>query len=146
MRKIRYRVGKSGIHGRGAFAKEKIRKGTRILEYVGEIVPSRDAERRAENSDHVWLFDLDDGMFIDGNPNAPGSCVNHSCDPNCYTEIDGHRVFIVADRAIHTGEELTYDYQFEPDMEEWPCQCGAANCRGTINVKPKRKRRKARRR
>lgn len=144
MRKIRYRIGSSDIHGRGAFATEKIRKGTRILEYTGEIVNAQDAERRADRSDHVWLFDLDDGMFIDGDLSAPGSCVNHSCDPNCYTLIDGHRVFIVAERAIRPGEELTYDYRFEPDMEEWPCRCGAAKCRGTINLKPRKKRRRRR--
>jgi SET domain-containing protein len=140
MKRIRFRIGNSGIHGRGAFATEQIRKGTRILEYTGELVDAEEAECRAEKAEHVWLFDLDDGMFIDGNPQAPGSCVNHSCNPNCYTLIDGHRVFIIAERGIKPGEELTYDYQFEPDMETWPCRCGAPKCRGTINLKPRKKR------
>ena len=135
MRKIRFRVGRSGIHGRGVFATIKIRKGTRIVEYTGEHVSSTEAERRGEESEHVWLFDLEDGSFIDGDPHSPGACVNHSCDPNCFTEITGSQVFIVADRTIHPGEELTYDYQFEPDMEEWPCRCGAPGCRGTINLR-----------
>lgn len=142
IRTIRYRIGRSRIHGRGAFATCRIRKGTRIVEYTGERVPAREAEKRGELSDHVWLFDLQDGTFIDGDPTAPGACVNHSCEPNCYTEIDGTQVFIIADRTIAPGEELTYDYQFDPGEEIHPCGCGAARCRGTINLRPKRKRRK----
>jgi len=133
-----YRVGRSKIHGRGVFATSKIRKGTRILEYVGEVVTEAEADRRAEQSEHVWLFDLEDGTIIDGDPNSPGACVNHSCDPNCYTEIDDGHVYIVADRTIRPGEELSYDYMFEPDMVDWPCHCGAPNCRGLINLKRKR--------
>lgn len=147
MRKLRYRISQSKIHGRGAFATERITPGTRIVEYTGERVSEEEADRRAELSEHVWLFDLEDGTYIDGDPQSDGACVNHSCDPNCSTEIVDGRVYICAERTIMPGEELVYDYQFEPDMVEWPCHCGAPNCRGTINLKPKPKpQRKARRR
>lgn len=143
--RIRYRIGRSRIHGRGTFATSRIRKGTRIVEYTGDVIDAQEAERRGEASNHVWLFDLEDGRFIDGNPRHPGPCVNHSCAPNCITEIVDDRVFIVADRSIEPGEELTYDYRFEPDVEKHLCSCGAARCRGTINLKPRRRRTKKRR-
>jgi SET domain-containing protein len=38
-------------------------------------------------------------------------------------------------RTIEPGEELTIDYHFEKNVEKVPCKCGAANCRGTINLK-----------
>lgn len=43
------------------------------------------------------------------------------------------------DQGIMTGEELTYDYNFNPysikNVQE--CRCGADNCRGVLGPKPK---------
>jgi uncharacterized protein len=129
---LRYRVGRSKIQGRGVFATVRIRKGTRIVEYTGEIVHEEEALRRIARRSIVLLFELRDGTYIDGNPKTPGPCVNHSCEPNCFTEQDGHRVFIVAARAIGPGEELTYDYVIAPGRK-YDCSCGSAKCRGTLN-------------
>jgi [histone H3]-lysine4 N-trimethyltransferase ASH1L len=45
------------------------------------------------------------------------------------------------DRPIMTGEELTYDYNFDPfsakNVQE--CRCGAVTCRGVLGPKPKDK-------
>jgi histone-lysine N-methyltransferase ASH1L len=45
------------------------------------------------------------------------------------------------DRPIMTGEELTYDYNFDPfsakNVQE--CRCGAASCRGVLGPRPKDK-------
>lgn len=136
--KIRYKIGSSKIHGRGVFATEPIRRGLRIVEYQGEIITDEEADKRDKGRRHVWFFDLDCGHVIDGDPRLPGPCVNHSCQPNCFTEIESGRVFILADRTIRTGEELTYDYRLEPDATIFPCRCGAPRCRGTINRKPRR--------
>ena len=48
------------------------------------------------------------------------------------------RVFLYAARRIAAGEELTYDYSFslEEGAPPVPCLCGAAGCRGTLNVGP----------
>jgi hypothetical protein len=46
----------------------------------------------------------------------------------------GRRVFIYALRRIERGEELTYDYSFSADEKLVPCRCGAAACRGSLNV------------
>jgi hypothetical protein len=50
------------------------------------------------------------------------------------TAPSGRRVFVYALRRIPAGEELTYDYQFPSDERKIPCKCGAANCRGTLNM------------
>jgi len=136
--KKRYRVGRSGIEGRGLFATAKIRKGIRIVEYTGEIVDVAEANRRSARRKRVLLFDLGDGTYIDGNPDAPGPIVNHSCAPNCFTFGKGRRVFIVSKRAIAPGEELTYDYLIRQGRT-LACRCGSPNCRGTLNRKPRRK-------
>lgn len=134
-----YRVDRSGIHGRGVFAARLIRRGTRLLEYRGEIVGAEEAERRARSSKHVYIFDLENGKFIDGDPRSDAARVNHSCDPNCVVDVVGDRVFVVADRTIRKGEELTYDYSFDADTDLWLCACGTKRCRGTINLKTERK-------
>jgi uncharacterized protein len=142
--KKKYRVARSGIEGRGVFATARVRKNTRIVEYTGEIVDIEEAGRRAMRRKRVYLFELQDGTYIDGDPSAPGPCVNHSCAPNCLSEeVDG-RVFIVAARTIRPGEELTYDYLIRPGITR-ACACGAPNCRGTLNRKREPRKRRSRR-
>ena len=67
--KKNYSVRNSGIHGRGVFAAEPIRKGTVILEYKGKRVSWDEAMARppssAEDAAHTFLFELDDGRVID---------------------------------------------------------------------------------
>jgi SET domain-containing protein len=127
-------VGRSGIQGRGVFATARIPKNTRIVEYTGEIIEEAEADRRAARRKRVLLFELGNGTYIDGDPRAPGPTVNHSCAPNCFSNVVNGRVFIVAARTIRPGEELTYDYLIRPGITR-ACACGASNCRGTLNKK-----------
>jgi uncharacterized protein len=147
-----YVVRKSSIHGRGVFANRYIRKGTRIVEYTGERISNREADRRYDDTrmkrHHTFLFTLDKKTVVDGAVSAGGgdaSFINHSCDPNCEAIIRGKRIFIHAKRGIYPGTELAYDYQYErtgdndEEMEKfYVCRCGAENCRGTI-MKPESK-------
>src|SRR5207247_2545734 len=43
------------------------------------------------------------------------------------------------DRPIMTGDELTYDYNFDPFSAKnvQKCLCGSPNCRGVLGPKPK---------
>ena len=80
----------------------------------------------------TYLFGLDDERVIDGDGIA--AFINHSCAPNCEPdEIDG-RVWIIALRDIHVGEELTYDYNlYDGDIDDKAlCACGARECRGSM--------------
>lgn len=143
-----YRVRQSRIHGRGVFAARRIRKGTRIIEYVGERVSHAEADRRYEDrpieDNHTFLFIVDARMVIDAGVDGNAArYINHSCAPNCETVIEDRRVFIQALRTIRPGEELSYDYQIQrekgdpDDIDEiFACRCGAADCRGTMLIDP----------
>jgi len=153
-------VRRSRIHGSGVYAARRIRKGTRIIEYVGERI-SHDAadaryEAKGQDDGHTFLFVVSDGMVIDaGVGGNDARFINHSCDPNCETVIEGGRVFIEARRTIQPGEELGYEYGLtwestDPpeELAHYACRCGAARCRGTMldPVPLDEKRRRARRR
>jgi SET domain-containing protein len=144
----RIRVGKSGVHGRGVYATRPIRKGTRIIEYTGRHIPWKLAmdlpAHREDDPYHTFFFSLDDGDVIDAGVGGNESrWINHSCAPNCETEEDDGRIFVLALRKIQPGEELFYDYRIEPAERrskrlerEFACHCAAENCRGTM-LEPK---------
>jgi hypothetical protein len=140
----RIAVRRSPIHGRGVFALRHIPKGTRIVEYKGELITDAEADRRYsrihENSPHTMLFSVDDGLVIDATRRGNSArWVNHACAPNCEIDEKNHRIFIQALRAIRPGEELTYDYNLQigekhtkSAKREHACQCGSRRCRGTM--------------
>ena len=138
------RVGRSRIDGLGVFAKRKIPRGTRIIEYTGEHVPVTALYHVIEEGapSHIYGFALDDGTAIDGARNGNDArFFNHSCRPNCEPyNFDGH-VYIYAMREILRGEELTFDYKLGPVHSgapaadagtQYPCTCGTTACRGTL--------------
>jgi len=136
-------VQNSSIHGRGVYATRAIKKGEKIIEYVGELIDKEESERRAhlqaERAEKhgdaaVYIFTVDDEYDLDGNlPWNIARLINHSCEPNCEAWIDGTRIFIHALRSIKKGEELSFDYGFEVDTwEEHPCRCGKKSCVGHI--------------
>ena len=134
----------SRIQGTGAFATRTIRKGTRIIEYLGQRISWRTADKRYDdekmNRHHTFLFTVDDKTCIDAAVNGnEARFINHSCDPNCEAINDRKRIFIEAIRTIPAGTELVYDYQYErtddhsPEDERfYKCRCGSPKCRGTI--------------
>ena len=136
-------VRRSGIHGRGLFAKKRIPQGTPIIEYIGDRIDKEESNRRGwariayakETGDAaVYIFPLNDHHDIDGNvPQNSARLINHSCDPNCESYIEEDRIWIAALRDIEEGEELFYNYGF--DLESWrehPCRCGSPRCVGYI--------------
>lgn len=147
-----FEIRSSPIQGRGAFATRRIRKGTRLIEYVGERISHAEADRRYDDDrmkrHHTFLFTLNNRTVIDAGVNGnEARFINHSCDPNCEAVIDSGHIYIESIRTIQPGEELVYDYQYEraPDADEsdearYPCRCGSPKCRGTILAPPKRKR------
>lgn len=129
-------VKSSSLHGAGVYTTAPLRKGTRVLEYTGPRLKSKDTEGLYADNEVTYLFTMDDPeVVIDGFGMA--AFVNHSCDPNCESDQIDDRIWIIALRDIEAGEELTYDYCLwdgEPG-DEAPCYCGAKNCRGTMYSK-----------
>lgn len=138
------RVGRSRIHGTGVFAKRKIPKGSRIIEYTGARV-SLDVVV-AESTDGLpasaYAFRLNDATIIDGARDGNDArFINHSCEPNCEALSFDDHMYIYALRDIPRGEELTFDYHLSAmtprrvskrEREAYPCRCGSQGCRGTM--------------
>ena len=124
---------KSPIHGTGVFARSNIAKGTKVIEYLGERIDSRESLRRCEGNNE-YIFKLSEQEHLDGNVDWNlARFINHSCEPNCEALMEHGGVWIVARRNIRAGEEVTFNYGFDlEDYREYPCRCGAANCVGHI--------------
>jgi SET domain-containing protein len=152
-----FEVRHSAVHGFGVFAARRIRKGTTVIEYLGDRVSHAQADARYEDKDpndnHTFLFTVDAKTVIDAGVNGnEARYINHGCDPNCESTTVNKRVYIVAIRTIQPGEELSYDYQIQRDSDDAPnvddvyaCRCGALNCRGSMLEAAKKPRKPARR-
>lgn len=149
---------RSPIHGTGVFALVDIPADTELVEYRGRLLTHAEADRRyggSADSGHTFLFTLNDEYVLDANEGGNvARWINHSCAPNCRAVVeesaDGDprhdRIVIETLRALHAGEELTYDYGIvlaerqTPRLKAiWACRCGAPDCTGTL-LKPKRRR------
>lgn len=126
---------RSRIHGMGGFARKDIPAGTPLIEYLGRKVTKAESLRLCEE-DNPYIFCLDDEHDLDGGVEwNPARFINHSCAPNCETELDEEagRVWVLALRDIRAGEELTFNYGYElSEYREHPCRCGAPGCVGFI--------------
>ena len=148
-------VRRSGIHGRGVFARRRIREDETVCEYKGEIISEAEVARRYPEDmhglNHTFIFGVAHDHNIDGGSQGNiARWINHSCAPNCDTYEKDKRMFIRAIRDIRPGEELSYDYCIETNeritkevKSRWPCWCGAKKCRGTVLVpEPKKAKKK----
>jgi len=127
----------SKIHRWGVYAGENIPARRKVIEYTGERISRIETRRRSEEQARmIYLFTLDNYWTLDGAVGGSGAqYINHCCEPNIKTIIQKGHILYMSSRAIRKGEELTVDYHFAKDIERIPCKCGAAKCRGTINLK-----------
>ena len=137
------RAARSGIHGRGVYARVAIPDGTRIIEYTGERITKAEAERReAQRAERerrggdgsIYIFELNQRYDLDVRRRSNlARLINHSCAPNCRAEVVRGRIWIVARTDIPAGAELTFDYGFSlAEGRLHPCRCGAPRCAGFI--------------
>lgn len=142
-------VRNSAIHGRGVYARGPIPSGTRVIEYQGERITKAESLRREERrlakiargeDGCVYIFDLNKRHDIDGSAVwNTARLINHSCEPNCRSEILRGRIWIIATRDIAEGEELTFDYGYAyAECRNHPCLCGKKSCPGFIVAKAQR--------
>lgn len=133
--KFKLRLSYSPIHRWGLYAEELIPKGRKIIEYTGEKISRRETKRRYEQREENYLFTLNTYWTIDGAVGGSGAqYINHSCEPNCVSQIVKEHILYKSLRDIQPGEELTIDYRFDKNVDRVECKCGTPKCRGTINL------------
>jgi histone-lysine N-methyltransferase SETD1 len=140
------RFGKSLIHGWGVFTDEHISKGDFIVEYRGVLIGHAVANKREKEYEEAkigsdYMFRISNSIVCDATHEGNVTrFINACCSPNCQTKIlvvNGvKRIAVYAKKDIHPGEELSYDYKFQPEFDESkriPCNCGAPDCRKFMN-------------
>lgn len=122
----------SKIHRFGVYAGELIPANRKVIEYTGERISNREANKR-DWGKYTYLFELDRYWTLDGSVGGSGAeIINHSCEPNLITRVMKGHILYMSLRTIKRGEELTVNYNFAKDVDVSPCKCGAKNCRGTM--------------
>lgn len=140
------KVRNSKIHGKGVYARVDIKKGTKIIEYLGRKITHVQSEKlyekmlekhkkNPEKFASVYTFTLNDEYDLDGGVwwNL-AKFMNHSCNGNCesVSEDDGS-IAVYTLKNVKKGDELVYNYGY--DVENWedhPCRCGSRQCVGYI--------------
>ncbi|MEM7673453.1 MAG: SET domain-containing protein-lysine N-methyltransferase [Verrucomicrobiota bacterium] len=122
----------------GIFARRSIAVGECVVEYLGKRILKSEISRRADG--RVYSIALDEYYVIDGDSiENPARFANYSCAANGYFQKQGNRLFIVADREIAAGEEITVDYGWGLEgILKNKCTCGTPSCFGFIVSEPYR--------
>ena len=138
-----YKIQKSKIDNKGLYASRDIRKGTKIIQYKGKIITTKQSDNspKFDNYKAIYLFNLNKRYDLDGDFKFnTARLINHSCDPNCEVLGEGLKLWIYAMKNINKGDELSYDYgfTFDKDFRQFPCKCGSKNCIGYIVIEGSR--------
>jgi hypothetical protein len=121
----------AGPKGHGVFATGAIAAGTTVAAFGGAVCDCAELDTLSE-AQRTHSIQIDDDLFMVGPDEfEPADYFNHSCAPNA--GIVGN-VVLVAMRDIGAGEEICFDYAMcdTDDYDEFPCACGAAECRGIV--------------
>lgn len=107
--------------GLGVYARRAFARGHRICRISGTVVH---AVRQ-----HTLQISPDSHLY---DPYFTGYLL-HSCDPNCFLDMQRFELWAIKD--IAPGEPLTMDYASTEDVlfKQFPCLCGAPNCRRWIS-------------
>lgn len=123
-----YRVGRSRT-GLGLFATKPIKKGAKIVRYIGPLLDSRNEKHDA--IENKYLFELNGRWTIDGSVRKNiARYINHACRPNAESDVQPRKrkVVIRAIKNIEPGEEINYDYgtdYFKAYLKPIGCKCAA---------------------
>lgn len=112
---LRNQVSGMGVKTFKAFA-----KGDLICALAGDIITDI-RQHSLQIEPGVHLYDIHfSGYFL------------HSCDPNIELDMKNLRVYAIKD--IKANDYLLMDYAQTEDVlfKQFPCSCGAENCRGWI--------------
>lgn len=113
--------------GKGLFTTTPIKKGEKVIEYLGEIIDWKEYEKRVTEDKDGYLFFINKKTCIDAwdTPqhkaryanDAAGLSRTKGLKNNCVYEVEKNRCFIVATRDIAKGEEIFVSYT----KEYWDC-------------------------
>src|ERR1700712_1751866 len=123
-----YRIGRSRT-GLGLFATKPIKKGDKIVRYLGPLLDSRN--KKHEGIENKYLFELNGRWTIDGSVRKNvARYINHACRPNAESDVKPRKrkVVIRAIKNIPPGEEINYDDgtdYFKAYLKPIGCKCAA---------------------
>lgn len=113
--------------GKGLFTSKAIKKGTKIIEYKGEIIDWKEYEKRVEKDEDGYLFFINKKHCIDAfhTPQHKARFANDAAGlgrvkgltNNSVYEIEDNKCFIVATKDIAAGGEIFVSYS----KEYWDC-------------------------
>ncbi|HRI00931.1 MAG TPA: SET domain-containing protein-lysine N-methyltransferase [Saprospiraceae bacterium] len=108
---------------RALFAKKAFHKEECIFPF---------SSRLTMDAPSYLTLQINDNTHILINPIAL-ECVNHSCEPNCFFDIENYELIALCD--IAQGEELKFFYpSTEWCMDQgFQCNCGSSSCLQHIN-------------
>lgn len=123
--------------GRGVFAKNPVKKGTCVADYIGTITSLRTVDLDTYR-DYLMYYSgqyaITPDLFVDG-----AHLINHSCEPNCCMYFHKKHILFIAIKNIDRNEELTISYMLPPKDEfcaescEHVCMCSTSNCTGSMH-------------
>lgn len=118
---------KTKKYGWGVYAKERIRKGTRLASFHGPVYDNNFDKWTKDLLAHTIQF----GRTLWRDSRGLARYMNHSCSPNCGIK---NLFDVVAMRTIQKGEQITWDYEMTEKSNWWKmrCRCGSLECRGLI--------------
>lgn len=114
--------------GKGLFTTTPIKKGERIVEYLGEIIDWKEYEKRVERDEDGYLFFINKKHCIDAF-NTPQHVARYANDAEGlskvkglknnaeYQIVDKNKCFIVAKKDIEKNSEVFVSYT----KEYWDC-------------------------
>ena len=105
------------------FAQQDIPRNTEIIEYVGSIITNEEADQTTGK----YVIYLNETHSINGKSRSNlARYINHSCRPNAAAYTDGQQVWIISEKVIKAGEEITIHYgreYFTAYIKPIGCKC-----------------------
>lgn len=131
VKEVKFRIGDSGISGKGLFATDEIKAGEQLFMITGKMMEHKySPEFAKEGPDWIGYTAC---KWLAPDSENPILYLNHSCNPNCFINEE---LGVIAMKPIAPGEELFLDYSTTEIDPYWEldCNCKQNNCRKKIKA------------
>ncbi len=127
-----FAVGESHL-GKAVYAAQGFAEGDAVIRFSGRTISASRVPQQMRGNDDRYLQITTDSYM--GPSGRIDDLINHSCAPNTGLRFGDDGVVLIATRDIAPGEEIAWDYSTTLRAPAWamPCECGAPDCRGTID-------------